>query len=92
MIVAQVAHLMSFAVGAEPAPSEPPSPRADVTPLFVSGEVGYGRYRIPSLYVTPKQTVLAFCEGRVKPPLLPGCRCVSSKLCCSNVMIVSDMR
>lgn len=47
-------------------------PRADVIPLFVSGETGYGRYRIPSLYVTPKQTVLAFCEGRVKAAGLTG--------------------
>jgi sialidase-1 len=53
-------------------PAEAATPRADVTPLFVSGENGYGRYRIPSLYVTPKQTVLAFCEGRVKPAGLTG--------------------
>jgi sialidase-1 len=72
MIVAQVALFVSITVGAEPADAEPTSPRADVTPLFVSGENGYGRYRIPSLYVTPKQTVLAFCEGRVKPAGLTG--------------------
>lgn len=34
------------------------------TPLFVSGEDGYDTYRIPSLIVTSKGTVLAFCEGR----------------------------
>jgi sialidase-1 len=33
-------------------------------PVFVSGETGYHTYRIPSLIVTPKGTLLAFCEGR----------------------------
>jgi len=32
--------------------------------LFDSGRDGYGRYRIPSLIVTPAGTVLAICEGR----------------------------
>lgn len=41
-------------------------------PLFVSGEEGYGRYRIPSLIVTSQKTVLAFCEGRRKPSGLTG--------------------
>lgn len=34
------------------------------TPVFVSGEGGYHTYRIPSVIVTAKGTVLAFCEGR----------------------------
>lgn len=34
------------------------------SPLFRSGADGYHTYRIPALLVTPKQTVLAFCEGR----------------------------
>ncbi len=34
------------------------------TPLFVSGQDGYHTYRIPSVIVTKKGTVLAFCEGR----------------------------
>jgi sialidase-1 len=34
------------------------------TPLWVSGKDGYHTYRIPSLIVTKKGTVLAFCEGR----------------------------
>ncbi|MBA4188670.1 MAG: exo-alpha-sialidase [Planctomycetaceae bacterium] len=34
------------------------------TPVFVSGEGGYHTYRIPSVIVTPKGSVLAFCEGR----------------------------
>lgn len=33
-------------------------------PVFVSGRDGYHTYRIPSLIVTPKGTLLAFCEGR----------------------------
>jgi hypothetical protein len=32
--------------------------------LWTSGKDGYHTYRIPSLLVTPKGTVLAFCEGR----------------------------
>jgi len=32
--------------------------------LFVSGEGGYARYRIPALAVTVEGTVLAFCEAR----------------------------
>jgi sialidase-1 len=33
-------------------------------PVFVAGQDGYHTYRIPSLIVTPKGTLLAFCEGR----------------------------
>src|SRR5262249_329924 len=33
-------------------------------PVFVSGQGGYHTYRIPSLLVTQKGTLLAFCEGR----------------------------
>ncbi len=35
-------------------------------PLFTSGQDGYHTYRIPSLAVTPKGSLLAFCEGRGK--------------------------
>src|SRR5262245_7191937 len=35
--------------------------RSDV---FIAGADGYHTYRIPSLIVTTKGTVLAFCEGR----------------------------
>ncbi len=34
--------------------------------VFVSGQDGYHTYRIPSVIVSPKGTVLAFCEGRRK--------------------------
>src|SRR5215813_15485345 len=34
------------------------------TDVFVSGKEGYHTFRIPSLLVTPKGTLLAFCEGR----------------------------
>lgn len=33
-------------------------------PVFVAGRDGYNSYRIPSVIVTPRNTVLAFCEGR----------------------------
>src|SRR6266853_788269 len=42
------------------------------TPLFVSGTEGYGRYRCPALIVSPKGTLLAFCEGRIKAAGLTG--------------------
>lgn len=32
--------------------------------IFVSGRDGYHTYRIPSIMVTSRRTVLAFCEGR----------------------------
>lgn len=34
--------------------------------VFLSGQDGYHTYRIPSVIVTTKGTVLAFCEGRKK--------------------------
>jgi sialidase-1 len=36
------------------------------TPIFTSGQDGYHTYRIPSLLVSGKGTLLAFCEGRKK--------------------------
>ena len=34
------------------------------TEVFVSGSGGYHSYRIPAVILTPKGTLLAFCEGR----------------------------
>lgn len=51
-----------------PVPAEEPVK----TVLFASGNGGYGRFRIPALIVSPKGTVLAFCEGRRKPTGLTG--------------------
>lgn len=34
------------------------------TDVFLSGKDGYHTFRIPALIVTPKGTLLAFCEGR----------------------------
>lgn len=36
--------------------------------VFVAGQEGYHTYRIPSVLVTAKGTVLAFCEGRRHGP------------------------
>lgn len=41
-------------------------------PLFVSGNDGYGRYRIPALIAAKSGTLLAFCEGRIKAAGLSG--------------------
>jgi sialidase-1 len=38
--------------------------RPEKTALYYIGMPGYNRYRIPSLIVTKKGTLLAFCEGR----------------------------
>jgi sialidase-1 len=34
------------------------------TDVFISGKEGYHTFRIPALLVSPKGTLLAFCEGR----------------------------
>lgn len=41
-----------------------PCVEPDQAPLFISGREGYHTYRIPSLLVSKKGTLLAFCEGR----------------------------
>jgi hypothetical protein len=45
-----------------PASSAPQGPQK--ARLFTQGEEGYHTFRIPSLLVTPRGTILALCEGR----------------------------
>lgn len=45
-------------------PGEAPGKGLKQLDLFVAGQDGYHTFRIPSLLVTPRGTVLAFCEGR----------------------------
>lgn len=52
--------LSLFSVGFLQATPAPPQ-QVDV---FISGKDGYHTYRIPAVIVSPKGTVLAFCEGR----------------------------
>jgi len=52
--------LMSISTSAQQA-EQPPLRQINI---FVSGTDGYHTFRIPSLIVTPKGTLLAFCEGR----------------------------
>jgi sialidase-1 len=47
-----------------PAAREPAAVKPQQVSVFVSGADGYHTYRIPSLLVTKKGTLLAFCEGR----------------------------
>ncbi len=39
-------------------------PRLDKTDLFHSGQSGYETFRVPGIVVTPKGTVLTYCESR----------------------------
>src|SRR5687768_15640330 len=40
------------------------TPSFEEAPVWTAGQEGYHTYRIPSLLVTAKGTLLAFCEGR----------------------------
>jgi Neuraminidase (sialidase) len=48
--------------GAAPAPGAEPAPSK--TNLFEAGKGGYALYRIPGIVVTPRGTLLAYCEAR----------------------------
>jgi len=52
--------LLLFADGSPASTADAPA----VTDVFTAGAGGYHTYRIPSLLVTQKGTLLAFCEGR----------------------------
>ena len=57
--------LLAVAVcGVAKAADEPPRPTFEQHNLFKPGEGGYDTYRIPSMVVTNRGTVLAFCEAR----------------------------
>jgi sialidase-1 len=59
LVLACLTRCSGLTLASEPAPAAPVE-----SPVFVSGQDGYDTYRIPSVIVTPKGTVLAFCEGR----------------------------
>ena len=65
--------ILATAMWAQGAPA-PKSQRAETfsepahTDVFRAGEEGYHSYRIPSVIVTTKGTLLAFCEGRKESP------------------------
>ena len=59
LVTGLIASLLSIASASVSGTAKPQQ-----TPVFVSGQEGYHTYRIPSLLVTKKGTLLAFCEGR----------------------------
>ena len=44
--------------------ADSPKPRLEQEVLFQNGDLNYANYRIPSLVVTSRGTILALCEGR----------------------------
>lgn len=50
--------------GVSPVESSGGTPELQQCDVFVSGTGGYHTYRIPSIIVTKRGTLLAFCEGR----------------------------
>lgn len=52
--------MVSCSVGMAPAAADP----LEQIDVYLSGQDGYHTYRIPSVIVTRRGTVLAFCEGR----------------------------
>jgi sialidase-1 len=59
-----VSSLSLWAHAGEPKPPSSGKPWLEKTDLFESGKGGYALYRIPGIVVTPKGTVLAYCEAR----------------------------
>ncbi len=63
-----IANIVSFAASeiVRPGEVEWPGklPRIEKFHIFMAGQDGYANFRIPGLVVTPKGTVLAFCDAR----------------------------
>jgi len=59
--IAFLVAILEMGVGSLPTCAATPPEQIDV---YLSGQDGYDTYRIPSVIVTKKGTVLAFCEGR----------------------------
>lgn len=58
-------HFVLLLAAVNPIASESPSSRKVASAPFVARKEGYVAYRCPTLAVSAKGTVLAFCEGRV---------------------------
>jgi sialidase-1 len=50
--------------GLNPSPAAAAEPFVEKVDVFAAGTDGYAEYRIPGVVVTPKGTVLAYCEAR----------------------------
>src|SRR5689334_24449811 len=59
LVAAAIALAVALALAGKARADDP-----DQAAVFVAGQGGYHTYRIPSLIVTGRGTVLAFCEGR----------------------------
>ncbi|MDA2927701.1 glycoside hydrolase [Acidobacteria bacterium AH-259-G07] len=63
MLSGVVVALMLMALFSKQARTAESAPLEQID-VFISGSEGYHTFRIPALIVTPKGTLLAFCEGR----------------------------
>src|SRR5688572_26223960 len=61
LLLSALLSALAFAAAPTTLPAQPLSPPVGV---FISGQDGYHTFRIPSLLLTPKGTLLAFAEGR----------------------------